>query len=126
MMSDKLKGGFADEPCVAKLNAVSDAMYVLGGKWKFQIIVALLDENRRFNELQRLIDGISAKVLSHELKELEINDLVLREVYEEHFPMKVEYELTDYALTLTEVIDTLSAWGKQHKEKIKESMRNDM
>lgn len=124
-MSDKLKGGFAGEPCVAKLDAVSDAMYVLGGKWKFQIIVALLEGSKRFNTLQRTINGISAKVLSNELKDLELNDLVQRHVYEDHFPMKVEYTLTDYARGLEDVIDTLSAWGKEHKEKIKESMRSN-
>ena len=65
----------------ATLNSVADALYVIGGKWKLRIIVALTEGNRRFNEMQRLIDGISAKVLSTELKGLELNGFVRRTVF---------------------------------------------
>ena len=62
--------------CKATLNSIADALHVIGGKWKLRIIVALKDGNKRFNEMQRVIDGISAKVLSAELKDLELNGFI--------------------------------------------------
>ena len=108
--------------CKATLNSIADALYVIGGKWKLRIIVALTDGNKRFNELQRLIGGISAKVLSAELKELELNDFVRRNV-DAGPPVIVEYELTDYADKLDPILQALSQWGSMHKEKIRRSMR---
>ena len=110
------------EACTATLNAIADALYVIGGKWKLRIIVALKEGNRRFNGLQRSIEGLSAKVLSTELKELELNGFVRRIVYT-GTPVVVEYELTPYAETLDGVLDALSTWGAQHKQKIKRSMK---
>lgn len=107
--------------CKSTLNSVADALYVIGGKWKLRIIVALKDGNKRFNEMQRLIEGISAKVLSAELKDLELNGFVRRNVFT-GTPVVVEYELTDYADTLGDILKTLSEWGAMHKEKVKKSM----
>ncbi len=107
--------------CKATLNSVADALYVIGGKWKLRIIVALLEGNRRFNEMQRLIDGISAKVLSTELKDLELNGFVRRIVFT-GTPVVVEYELTEYAETLGGVLQALSEWGAKHKEMVKKSI----
>ena len=120
----KLKGNKqakSEAQCKAALNAIADALYVIGGKWKLRIIVALTDGNKRFNELQRLVNGISAKVLSTELKELELNGFVRRNVFT-GTPVVVEYELTEYSDTLGEVLDALSNWGARHKEKIKKSL----
>ena len=108
--------------CKATLNAIADSLYVIGGKWKLRIIVALKDGNKRFNELHRVIDGISAKVLSTELKDLELNGFVNRNVFT-GMPVIVEYELSEYAETLDEVLHSLSEWGVMHKEKVKKSMR---
>ncbi len=72
--------------------------------------------------MQRLIEGISAKVLSAELKDLELNGFVSRNVFTST-PVVVEYELTDYADTLGDILKTLSEWGAMHKEKIKKSMK---
>lgn len=108
--------------CKATLNSVADALFVIGGKWKLRIIVGLTEGNKRFNELQRLVDGISAKVLSTELKELELNGFVNRKVYT-GTPVVVEYELTDYADTLNGVLDSLAEWGAMHKETVKKGMR---
>jgi len=110
--------------CKARLNSIADALYVIGGKWKLRIIVGLKDGNKRFNELQRLIDGISAKVLSAELKELELNGFIKRNVFTST-PVVVEYELTSYADTLGGILDALSEWGALHREKIKMSMKNN-
>jgi DNA-binding HxlR family transcriptional regulator len=112
----------SEEQCKATLNSVADALYVIGGKWKLRIIIALKEGTKRFNEMQRLIDGISAKVLSTELKDLELNGFVRRNVFTGS-PVVVEYELTDYADTLGDVLQTLSEWGAMHKEKIKKSMK---
>ncbi len=112
----------SEAQCKAALNAVADALYVIGGKWKLRIIVALTEGNKRFNELQRMVDGISAKVLSSELKELELNGFVNRNVFT-GTPVVVEYELSDYADTLDEVLRSLSDWGAMHRETVKKSMR---
>lgn len=112
----------SEAQCKATLNSVADALYVIGGKWKLRIIVALKDGTKRFNEMQRLIDGISAKVLSTELKDLELNGFIRRNVFTTT-PVVVEYELTDYADTLGDVLHTLSEWGAMHKEKVKKSMK---
>ena len=70
-----------EKECTAALTAVGDALYAIGGKWKLRIIIALRNSSKRFNELQRTIAGISARVLSHELKELEMNGFVKRNIY---------------------------------------------
>ena len=111
----------SEAQCKATLNSVADALYVIGGKWKLRIIVALTEGNRRFNEMQRLIEGISAKVLSTELKDLELNGFVRRNVFT-GTPVVVEYELTEYAETLSGVLQSLSEWGARHREKVKKSM----
>lgn len=108
--------------CKATLNAIADAFYVIGGKWKLRIIVALREGNKRFNELHRVIDGISAKVLSAELKDLELNGFVSRNVFT-GTPVIVEYELSAYAETLNEVLKSLSDWGTMHRENVKKSMK---
>ncbi|HEY1872530.1 MAG TPA: winged helix-turn-helix transcriptional regulator [Chitinophagaceae bacterium] len=108
--------------CKATLKAVADALYVIGGKWKLRIIIALTNGNKRFNELQRLVEGISAKVLSSELKGLELNGFVRRIVFT-GAPVTIEYELSEYAETLSGVLQSLSEWGTMHREKIKRSMK---
>lgn len=110
-----------ESQCKARLNSVADALYVIGGKWKLRIIIALTDGNKRFGELQRMVEGISAKVLSVELKDLELNGFVRRNVFAET-PVIIEYELTDYAGTLSGVLQELGDWGAMHKEKIRKSI----
>jgi DNA-binding HxlR family transcriptional regulator len=112
----------SETQCKARLGAIADALYVIGGKWKLRIIVALTDGNKRFNELQRLVDPISAKVLSTELKELEMNGFVNRNVFT-GTPVVVEYELSEYAETLDGVLKALSEWGAMHREAVKKSMK---
>jgi DNA-binding HxlR family transcriptional regulator len=105
------------QQCTASLGAVADALYAIGGKWKLRIIIALSEGNKRFNELQRRVEGISAKVLSNELKELEMNGFIKRTVYT-GMPVVVEYELTEYSKTLRDVMRSLSEWGAMHRERI--------
>ena len=123
----KTNAGFkhpTESECKNTLNSIADALYVIGGKWKLRIIVALKENNRRFNDLHRTIDGISAKVLSSELKDLELNGFVQRNVFTGS-PVVVEYELTDYCDTLNEVLQSLSAWGAMHKQKVRSSMKDN-
>jgi DNA-binding HxlR family transcriptional regulator len=111
----------SESECSRKLAAVSDALYAIGGKWKLRIIIGLTEGSKRFNELQRLVSGISAKVLSNELKELELNGFVRRKIFT-GTPVIVEYELTEYSATLQDVLHALSDWGTKHKEKIRQGM----
>ena len=108
--------------CKAHLTSIADALFVIGGKWKLRIIVALKEGYKRFNEMQRTIDGISTKVLSTELKDLELNGFIRRKVHT-GTPVLVEYELTDYCETLDDVLHALSSWGAMHRETVKKSMR---
>jgi len=110
------------EQCKANLMSIGDALYAIGGKWKLRIIVALISGKKRFNELQRLVEGISAKVLSGELKELELNGFIRRQVFT-GVPVIVYYELTEYAETLSDVLDSLGKWGAMHRERVKKSMK---
>lgn len=111
--------------CTAHLSAVGDALYAIGGKWKLRIIIALNDGNKRFNELQRTITGISARVLSNELKELEMNGFVRRNVYADATPVVVEYEVTEYSNTLEAVVTALSEWGAMHRMHVRQAARNE-
>ena len=72
--------------------------------------------------MQRLIEGISAKVLSTELKDLELNGFIRRNVFT-GTPVVVEYALTEYADTLGDVLQALSEWGTLHREKVRNSMK---
>jgi DNA-binding HxlR family transcriptional regulator len=108
--------------CKARLNSIADALYVIGGKWKLRIIVALTDGNKRFNDLKRLVEGISSKVLSTELKELELNGFINRNVFT-GTPVVVEYELSEYAETLDGVLHSLSEWGAMHRDTVRKGMQ---
>ncbi|QJB32870.1 helix-turn-helix transcriptional regulator [Chitinophaga oryzae] len=110
--------------CAAHLASVEDAIYVLGGKWKLRIMIALVSGYHRFNELQRTITGISARILSSELKSLELNGLVKRVVKADQTPVLVEYLPTEYAETLKEVITVLGNWGLKHKKRITGKTQN--
>ncbi|MDP1746600.1 MAG: helix-turn-helix domain-containing protein [Bacteroidota bacterium] len=121
-MATKTKHDLSSPACTEGLTNLSDALYVIGGKWKLRVIIALRGETKRFNELQRSIPGISARVLSNELKELELNGFVERNVFTDG-PVIVEYELTDYSDTLSTVLEALSDWGAKHRAKIKKERR---
>lgn len=105
------------EECSRHIMAVRDALDILNGKWKLPIIISLIYDNKRFKQMERDIPGITAKMLSKELKELEINQLVKRTVYDT-MPVTVEYSLTDYGKTLQHVIGELYNWGAKHRKRI--------
>ncbi|MGZ4089497.1 MAG: winged helix-turn-helix transcriptional regulator [Bacteroidia bacterium] len=104
--------------CKKNIMAIHDAMDVLSGKWKISIIGVLCYHNkRRFTDILNDVNGISNKMLSKELKELEVNKLVKRTVLETQ-PITVNYELTEYGQKLQSVIKNLSEWGIEHRKKI--------
>ncbi|PSK89583.1 winged helix-turn-helix transcriptional regulator [Taibaiella chishuiensis] len=103
------------EECNNSVNAVRDALYVLNGKWKLLVIVVLSDGPKRFKEIERAIEGITPKVLSKELRDLELNEFVERKVYDA-VPVQISYELTPYSDSLKEIIGALRVWGEQHKK----------
>lgn len=109
---------YTEVQCLRNIAAIEDALYVVGGKWKLRIIIALVSGYVRFNEMQRTINGISARVLSNELKDLEINGLVKRVVHADLKPVIVEYVPTEYAQSLGKIISALTEWGLSHKLKI--------
>jgi DNA-binding HxlR family transcriptional regulator len=101
-----------------EMMAVHDAMDVLNGKWKIYIISSICHYNqRRFTDILNDVVGISNKMLSKELKELEINKLVERTVLDTH-PVTVQYELTKHGKTLKTIIENLTDWGIQHRKEI--------
>ena len=97
--------------------ALFDTLDILNGKWKIAIICSLNERKRRFKELQRDIGRITGKMLSKELKELEMNELITRTVFSTK-PITVEYELTSYGETLETVIAELVRWGLKHRKRI--------
>jgi DNA-binding HxlR family transcriptional regulator len=111
-----------NETCNSSVGAIRDTLYVLGGKWKLPIIIALTQGPLRFKELQKALGDITPKVLSKELKELALNEFVTRTVYDTT-PVTVEYELTDYSRSLRNILEGMREWGVQHKKRIKESAR---
>lgn len=108
--------------CTAHARAVRDALDTLNGKWKLPLIVVLQNGPLRFKEIQRELEGITPKVLSKELKDLELHDFVTRKVYT-GTPVSVSYELTPYSQSLEEVLNALKVWGAQHRERIRTNMR---
>jgi DNA-binding HxlR family transcriptional regulator len=109
---------------LASINAVRDALYVLNGKWKMPLIIALVNGPKRFKDIQRSLQDITPKVLSKELRDLEMNEFVERKVYDT-VPVTVTYELTPYADTLGPILEALRSWGTEHRQRIVESRRSE-
>ncbi len=103
--------------CKHKIRAISDTMYVLGGKWKMHILVALYFGSKRYTDLLEDVEGISGKMLSRELKEMETNLLISRTIMDTR-PITVKYELTEYCEKLVPVISNLADWGSSHRKEI--------
>ena len=101
-----------------ELQALQDTIYVIGGKWKLPIINSICNGNKRFREIERSIPGITTRMLSRELKEMELNKLVKRTVYPDS-PVRVEYESTEYCKSFGNIILAMIEWGKQHRDYIK-------
>lgn len=108
-------------PFLNKYSCPVEAMVeVIGGKWKGVILYHLLDGKKRFNELKRLKPNITQRMLTLQLRELEADGIIHREVYRE-VPPKVEYSLTDFGESLRPVILLMMEWATHNMEKVLES-----
>ncbi|MEO0468428.1 MAG: helix-turn-helix domain-containing protein [Bacteroidota bacterium] len=97
--------------------AINDTLNVLSGKWKLPIIASLLYGKNRFKDIQANIEKITPRMLSKELKELELNGVVRRNVYNSR-PIRIEYELTDSGKQILSVLDSMVEWGLTHRGKV--------
>ncbi|SEL02519.1 winged helix-turn-helix transcriptional regulator [Parapedobacter koreensis] len=97
--------------------ALQDTIYVIGGKWKLPIIYSICNGNKRFRDIERSIPGITTRMLSRNLRELEDNKLITRTVYPDS-PVLVAYEFTEYAKAYGILINEMIEWGKKHRRVI--------
>jgi DNA-binding HxlR family transcriptional regulator len=102
----------------ADIRFAQDALYVLNGKWRLAIVIALHNGHRRYRDIARNVPGITFTMLSRELKLMELNNLVTR-LEDPDFPQTVDYCLTDYSQSLYPIVESLVAWGKQHHDTIR-------
>ena len=103
--------------CNKMILPVRDAIDVINGKWKLPSIISLTFGDKRFTQISHDVPGITDRMLSKELKELEMNHLIKRTVYDA-FPPVVEYSITPHGRSLEKVIDELRNWGITHRKKI--------
>ena len=96
---------------------VGTAIAIIGGKWKPWILWHLYDGVRRYGELRRLTPGITGKMLTQHLRELEHDGVVERKVYDQKLP-KVEYSFTKYGETLRPLLKELCDWGGKHSARL--------
>lgn len=99
---------------ISSCSSVKTTLGVIGGKWKPLIMFLLVEKTMRFSELQRNIVGITQKMLTQQLRELEADGLISRKVYPQ-IPPKVEYSITSHGKTLLPVLETMHLWGENHK-----------
>ncbi len=107
-----------DVPC-----GLDFALVVMAGKWKPVIVYHLRSGPRRFRDLKRRVAGISARVLSQQLRELAATDVLVRHDHRQSAP-RVDYTLTPFGMTLVEAILPLCAWGVEHRVQIENMILN--
>jgi len=121
-----MKTALSDPPaCTENLLAMQDTLDVLGGKWKLLILQYLIfreNDTNTFKKMERDIVGISAKMLSKELKDLEANKLISRTVKDTK-PITVEYSITEYGKSTSNLIHHLVDWGKKHRHELLKSYK---
>ena len=103
--------------CPKTMLSIKDALEAVEGRWKLLILFSLSEKPKRFKQISKDVAGITDKTLSKELKNLEANKLVTREVYDT-FPPTVEYSITSHGLSLEKVLDALHFWGLSHRKKV--------
>ncbi|NBL64214.1 MarR family transcriptional regulator [Flavobacterium sp. NST-5] len=103
--------------------STSVTMRFIGGKWKAVILIHLAKKTQRYSELRKMIPTITERTLSLQLKQLEEDGLILRQVFTEKPPLTVDYSLTDFGKSLIPVLKSIAEWGilaQTHSNKIKE------
>ena len=101
----------------SKTCPVEITLLLINNKWKIRIIGSLLNGTRRFNEIRRILEDISQKVLTQNLREMEKDGLVSRKVYPE-IPLKVEYSLTKLGYSLKPILDEMVEWGIKYEKNL--------
>lgn len=117
---EKVKQGknpISSNGCNGAIMAIHDVMDLLNGKWKVSIIACLCFDKMRYSDLLKNINGISGKMLSRDLKDLETHQLITRTVLNTQ-PVTVEYALTEYGGTLKKVTEIIADWGFTHRKKM--------
>ena len=104
-----------------EVQALQDTIYVIGGKWKLPIINSICNGNKRFREIERSIPGITTRMLSRELKEMEANQLILRTVRPTS-PVMVEYTASEYCYSFGDIILEMIEWGKNHRQRLRSGL----
>ena len=95
------------------------------GKWKIKILYHLLDKPKRFGELRQLLPNITQQTLTSQLRSLEQDKVIHREIYKQ-IPPKVEYSMTDFGKSLTPVLNVLIEWGKENASTIEHLRKIDL
>lgn len=103
--------------CAKMMLPVQDALAILSGKWKLPILIALSFGSRRFRQIAAEIPGITDKMLSKELKDLEENHLITRKVHDT-FPPAVEYAMTPHGRSINKLLNELRDWGVKHRKRV--------
>lgn len=103
-----------------EMDSFQRTLEVIGGKWKGVLLYHLISGTKRFNELRRLCPGITQRMLAMQLRELERDGLVHREVYPQ-VPQKVEYSLTEWARGLESGLLSIKHWGEGYREVLAQS-----
>lgn len=101
--------------CLYYLMPIRDALDLLSGKWKLQIIRSIMEENYRFSQIERSIPNLTSKVLAEELKDLEEHKLINR-IVDDKSPSRIEYKLSSHADSLRGVLKVLKEWGLEHRK----------
>jgi DNA-binding HxlR family transcriptional regulator len=105
------------ENCERNLKVSRDTLEVIQGKWRIPIIISLTHGNKRFGEIQRDLSDISPKMLSQELKALEVNKIITRTLYDS-MPVTVEYSLTPLGASMKKMLEELFKWGIHFRNEI--------
>jgi len=112
----------ADQCNVKFIVALKNAMNVINGKWKLAIVATMIKQPRRFNEIERLLQGITPRMISKELKELELNNVVNK--VDRLDPLTgritVMYDLTESGRKLEKLMVQMAVWGQEHRDHLHE------
>ncbi|KAB8153006.1 transcriptional regulator [Kordia sp. TARA_039_SRF] len=95
--------------------AINDTLNVISGKWKLPILASILYGNHRYKDIQSNIEKITPRMLSKELKELELNGVITRNVYDST-PVRIEYRMTESGEKILSVLDVMIEWGLAHRK----------
>jgi len=101
--------------------SVEATLSVIGGKWKGIILYHLLEEKKRFNQFRKLMPGITQRMLTLQLRELESDGIVKRKIYTE-VPPKVEYSLTEFGKTLAPILMSMKDWGDEYSKRLQNEL----